>query len=105
MTLENEVSDSAIIDKPHDGVFNTKSEAEKWISHCVVRWIWVIGMVEHIDPATNELVAKPRVRKIGGSVLDTTKTSYVKDTCDEPMNRYVTITKQKDGTFKVLNKG
>lgn len=93
------------------GTFDSREEAEKWVSKCIVRWHWAIRttLLDEDKPEDWDSY-KVTAYRSGGEMHDTTMESYAEITEDRALVSYVEIIKENTAdekrpiVYRVVNK-
>lgn len=83
--------------------FTSKSDADRWVERCIVRWDWVIG-IHDATPGADEPTYVARARKVAGAVHDTKAPLYKPESGDVKLNPYVQVVEVKPGCFAIANR-
>lgn len=92
------------------GTFDTKDAAEKWVTKCVVRWDWAIGLINVNEGKDEDPKWRAHARRTSGQIHNTTMESYVKSSEDRPLAPYVDVVKEtttdenRPVVYRVVNK-
>lgn len=83
--------------------FESKLDAERWMSKCVIRWTWLIGVVD-ATPYADEATYLPRARRAAGAIHDTTSPLFKRESGDVKLDPYVQIVHVADKCFALTNR-